>query len=327
MHDYSRPLVTIRPTRRSMLKYSSKSTPCSKLHHTRLCRTHGAPTRGPSRSPLEKTHISMLPRTYLHFLCIFVRRDWYCSGSTQSASTKTQIYQQTQEVVVWLYEPPFTLFNISATWDIVENDKDRRLTNLPLWSLKMFRHPWFLRVWVLQEVVHAHYITILFQLDDQSIGYRPWDEVLDLGVDYRGRYKDDDRNTDVEENAEVSMAMTVMDDWRGKVESNIFNSFPYDFLSSTRFCGTNDPKDRVFALLVLASDVDLNTFDIDYEMSWVDISVSLARHTVSQSNTLNILRWIEISRITPQVDRLPSMVPDLSSPALLTPSFPMTRPI
>ena len=41
MYDYSRPLVTVRPTRRSMLKYSSKSTPCCKLHHTRLCRTHG----------------------------------------------------------------------------------------------------------------------------------------------------------------------------------------------------------------------------------------------------------------------------------------------
>ena len=72
--------------------------------------------------------------------------------------------------------------------------------------------------------------------------------------------------------------------------------------------------------------MDLNTFDIDYEMSWRDISVGLARHTISQSNTLGILRWKGISKPTGQVDALPSWVPDLSSPPLLAPIYPYDWP-
>lgn len=97
-------------------------------------------------------------------------------------------------------------------------------------------------------------------------------------------------------------------------------------MSITRFCGASDPKDKVFALLALASDVDLNAFDIDYRMSWIDISVGLARHTILQSNTLDILSWIGLSRPTPQVDVLPSWVPDMSSTVLLAPIYPYDWP-
>ena len=79
--------TTANPKTRS--RCSSRSTLCSKLHHTRPCLTHGARTRGPSKSPLEMTLTSMSPRIYLHFFCIFVRRKRGCSGSTQFASTKT----------------------------------------------------------------------------------------------------------------------------------------------------------------------------------------------------------------------------------------------
>ena len=110
-----------------------------------------------------------------------------------------QIFQQAKIFFVWLYEPPFTLFN---------------------------------------DTLHH----LVLSLDDQRIGYRPWDEVLDLGVDYRGRYKDDDRNTDMEEKAKLSIAIiTVIDEGRGKVESYIFTLSLSDLMSSTRFYGTQDP--------------------------------------------------------------------------------------
>lgn len=72
----------------------------------------------------------------------------------------------------------------------------------------------------------------------------------------------------MEENAQLSIAMTVvMHYWRGKVGSTIFDLSLSDLLSSTKFCGARDPKDKVSALLALASDVDLDTFHIDYRMS------------------------------------------------------------
>lgn len=39
-----------------------------------------------------------------------------------------QIYQQATEVVVWLYESPFTASDESAAWNIVKHEKGRRLT-------------------------------------------------------------------------------------------------------------------------------------------------------------------------------------------------------
>ncbi|CAF9915090.1 hypothetical protein IMSHALPRED_002338 [Imshaugia aleurites] len=103
-----------------------------------------------------------------------------------------------------------------TTWNVVKIDKDRRLAKLALWPMEMFHHEWFMRLWVLQEVVYAQYITILFQLHDKRKSYRPWAEALEFG---------------------------------------------------TKFCGARDPKDKVSALLALASDVDLDTFHIDYRMS------------------------------------------------------------
>lgn len=146
-----------------------------------------------------------------------------------------QIYQQSKEVVVWLYQSAFTVFANGATWDIVTKDKDRRLTKLPLGSLGMFHHPWFMRVWVLQEVAFARDITVLFQRDDKRIVHTTWDEALDFGIGYLDRYKHDDRNTSVAEIVELSIAMMMaMDDWRGKVERDIFN------LTLRNFCRLQD---------------------------------------------------------------------------------------
>lgn len=76
----------------------------------------------------------------------------------------------------------------------------------------------------------------------------------------------------------------------------------------------------------LASDVDLSVFETDYGMSWRDISLRLTQHTISQSNTLDILHWKGIAEPTSQLDVLSSWVPDFSSPALLAPLNPYDWP-
>lgn len=52
-----------------------------------------------------------------------------------------QIYRQSKEVVVWLYQPNLSPLANTNTWNIFENDKDPKLVKLPLWSLRMFHHP------------------------------------------------------------------------------------------------------------------------------------------------------------------------------------------
>ena len=184
-----------------------------------------------------------------------------------------------------------------------------------------------MRVWVLQEVVYGRIISIIYQHDEKRTGCIPWDEARDLGGRYLDRYKHDRRNTPVEDDVELSMAMMVsMHDWRGKAESYTLNLTLSELMSTTRFCGASDSKDRIFALLSLASDVDLSVFGIDYRMSWRDISLHLTQYTISQSNTLDILHWKGIAEPTSQLDVLLSWVPDFSSPALLAPLNPYDWP-
>ena len=115
--------------------------------------------------------------------------------------------------------------------------------------------------------------------------------------------------------------MYNMNNWRGRVENNLFNLTLSELLSVTRFCGAKDSIDKVFALLAIAWDVDLSSFRIDDGMSWTDLSVRLTQHTASQSNALDILRLIGLPRPNPQGDSFPSWVPNLSSSALLAPIF------
>lgn len=91
----------------------------------------------------------------------------------------------------------------------------------------------------------------------------------------------------MEEDVEHSIAMMVsMDDWRGKAESRIFNLTLSELLSNTRFGGASDPKDKVFALLSLASDVDLKVSTMKCHGGiylWVshDIPFHKALHLIS----------------------------------------------
>lgn len=61
-----------------------------------------------------------------------------------------------------------------------------------------------------------------------------------LGVGYLDRYKHDHRNTPVDDDVELSMAMMVsMHDWRGKFESYTLNLTLSKLMSITRFCGAS----------------------------------------------------------------------------------------
>ena len=238
-----------------------------------------------------------------------------------------QIYQQAKKVTVWLYQPSSTTSAKISSWNVVKKGEDWQLIKLPPWSLRMFYHPWFMRVWILQEIVYARRITVIVQNGGESTRTRPWDEIIDLGIQYLYRDIHDNRNTPVEEHVELSMAMMVsMNGWRTKVESNVFSLTLSELMAVTKYCGAEEPKDKIFALLALASDVDISTFEIDYGHTWIDVCVRLTRHTISQSNTLDILRCIGLAGRTAVEIPLPSWVPDLSSPALLLPIHPYDWP-
>ena len=180
----------------------------------------------------------------------------------------------------------------------------------------MFQHPWFLRVWILQEIAYARGIAI--KTGGQTVD---WEDAQDWATKYLSRASDD-RNTFVEEEAGLNIVMmSVMDEWRGQVQANLFGLRFTELLDRSQYCGSTEPKDKVFALLSLASDVDGN-FEIDYTWSEAEVCGCLTRYLIRHNNTLDILRCIGTRSRSSDSDTLPSWVPNLFGISQVSPLLP-----
>ena len=202
--------------------------------------------------------------------------------------------------------PPKGLWSKATDGQWVKTGEgERHILELPQYALQMFQRPWFTRIWILQEIVYARRITILFGKREIE-----WDEALDWARSHQCRELDS-RNTSVEEPVKFAMAMTtMMDDWRSRVQNGILNLPLSACAHESQFCESTDPKDKIFALLSIARDVSEH-FDVDYTWSEAEICRRLTKHTIAQSNRLDILRCIDTRRTLWDMDATPSWVPNL----------------
>jgi len=219
-----------------------------------------------------------------------------------------QIYQQASKVIVWLHTLAPITPRTQGSWTVARKsneqyylssprvDDQHGLVELPLFGLQMFRHPWFMRIWMLQEIVYAQVINLMRSSGDDRDGgllSLSWEEVVEWVEEYFDRELSDPRNTVVEEELELSMAMMlVMHQWRGRSRNRAPIKPLSELFSRTKLSGASEPKDKVFALLALASDVNIDTFQPDYTLPWKGLCVKLTLHTTKQSNTLDIFRSI-----------------------------------
>ena len=244
-----------------------------------------------------------------------------------------QIYRGANQVVVWIPNPDEPLSSEDEKWTFVNAPgiedyrlgesggwtriprevEDYPVIEYPMSQLRVFQHPWFMRVWILQEVAYAR--DVVFKTGKQTIY---WDEV----EDWVGKYLDrvsDPRNTKVDDDTKVSMGMvSIMSDFRHSIDRDSSKVPLSNLLYQTQYCGATDPKDKIFALLSLTFDVK-SDFEISYEWPWPEISKRLTRHTIQESHTLDLLRCVGTRTTTLEGDVLPSWVPDLSGPITTPP--------
>lgn len=255
---------------------------------------------------------------------ICINQEDYKERSRQ-VSLMSQIYQKAKQVIVWLYSTEPTPPGDDEPWVMVQKPgpedyhlnednvwirrprarEDYKVVELPRHVLTMFQHPWFLRIWIIQEIAYARDIVIK---TGEQTAY--WEDAQDWVSKYLGRASDD-RNTFVKEDVELNIVMlSVMDEWRNQVRLNLFNLPFSELLDRSQYCDSTEPKDKVFALFSLASDVGKN-FEIDYSWSEAEICRCLTRHSIVQNNRLDILRCIGTRSRSSDSDTLPSWVPNL----------------
>lgn len=103
----------------------------------------------------------------------------------------SRIYHNARRVVAWLAQdevsPMAEDMNHHGTWTIVKkssvmsNNADERerwnripieprdypVVEYPMSALRIFRHPWFMRIWILQEIAYAR--NIVFRIGKKSV--------------------------------------------------------------------------------------------------------------------------------------------------------------
>ncbi|KAL8792517.1 MAG: hypothetical protein Q9195_004887 [Heterodermia aff. obscurata] len=245
-----------------------------------------------------------------------------------------QIYRGARQVVAWIHNPDEPLssedeekwtfvkapgmedyhLNKSGEWTRTPREiENYPVVEYPMSQLRLFQHPWFMRVWILQEVAYARHIVL--KTGKQTLY---WDEVQECVGNYHSRVSHP-RNTRVDEPTGLSMAMvSIMSDFRHSIDMKSLTVPLSNILYQTQYCGATDPKDKIFALLSLANDVK-SDFEISYEWSWSEISKRLTRHMIQESRTLDLLRCVGTRTTTLEGIVLPSWVPDLSGQITASP--------
>lgn len=232
------------------------------------------------------------------------------------------IYERASQVIIWLGTDPkadkggfdmlkrFNLaieMNSTYQYNLERNMEDGLLPPpmSPLWTalVKLFRREWFFRVWVIQEAVSAKEVFVV--CGDLSVS---WQHIVQVSRACRetallGGYN-------MESPVRGTHSAAVIDLLRkGNEEANLMK-----LLILTRCYGASDPRDKVFALLGIASDRDsFDQADYAHTMEAKQVFYSVAERSIRQKNPFPCLSSAGLSSTRRQL-QLPSWVPDWTNP-------------
>ena len=188
---------------------------------------------------------------------------------------------------------------------------------------RLFRRPWYKRMWVLQEVSASTNVTVF--CGSRSL---PW-ALFSFAASYAfyrgGRYPGPSPLKNCGYQAVCQLNFFTYNRSCSD-ESRRQSTGILRLLTHFRHCEATDPRDKVYALLGLASDIPSDAeFGPDYASSVAQVYQDLVRFVVTKDRNLDILRACQ----TPRPEhKLPSWVPDWSVavPLQVLQSFSSTYP-
>jgi hypothetical protein len=168
-----------------------------------------------------------------------------------------------------------------------------------------FERPWFSRVWVVQEVALASRVLVYCG------GWRVvWDdafEALRICIQERPGFLEDRNPKPGRRDRAASYALGIL----RQTYSNPYVHHRYDLLQLLELCSyaeSTEPRDKLFALLSLASDAGDPMLDPDYVSPLEDVMLRYAQVFVERGNTMNLLYRAGTSKNS--IPGCPSWIPD-----------------
>lgn len=275
------------------------------------------------RSRLIRIWPGVMKALWIDYLCIN-QND--AAEKTKQVQLMREIYQKSSNVMAYLGDEPdaskanWLLIKLeSLASELTYEELTKRCLleyDTPSWHalVRMLSHPYFTRIWVVQELATAPKIYLTY-----GRGLIEWD-LLEWAFEAFARPDMSMLLTRAVVEMKWNLALNlehgvILSALRAVYQQKTPFSLQESLILCSRFCAT-DPRDKIFALLGLVSDDgDINKL-VDYDKSTEDVYTDTARYLLAQ-NTLP-LRTLNLAGIgSPRsLSNLPSWTPDLSAPPL-----------
>lgn len=192
---------------------------------------------------------------------------------------------------------PGDLPRVPASW------KHRSIPDLDaaIWASveALFRLPWFRRVWIIQEIVGAPHVKIVcgkWIIDWNDLHLAT--EIIDREVQISGG-----DSSPLKSSWEPFLALAAQREW----EARHYRWTLMMLLENFRYAESTLSRDRLFALLGLASDGNEAEFEPDYDSPLEEVVLKFARVFVRQGRGMQMLYRAGLGH---RSERFPSWIPD-----------------
>ena len=219
-----------------------------------------------------------------------------------------RVFSDAASVIVWLGDLPS---NVTPTLDMILGFNTG--TQKPILKYKkealeglanIFRRPWWRRMWIVQEVVAARELVIML-----GPTIFPWKFMRNLcqAIQLDEFRKDD--HAPILRSCRYQK-FTALDNFRQTADMPLVS-----LLRCTRDYQASDPRDKLYALLGLASDIGPEDFFPDYSKPAQRVWEDLVKFMVTRRHSLDIICSAQFFAPAPGIPGLQSWLPSWQTPS------------
>lgn len=288
-----------------------------------------------------------VPRVWVDALCI---NQINMNERSIQVSQMAEVYQGASKVFVWLGESNEMtrrafeeLYKMTQHigWDnIIPAEYFDTDGVHPEWTAmcELLYRPWFRRVWIIQEILHARHA--LFVCGEDFLEADTFLTIINSMIkaaelpkimSFHARKLELANGTKTTAIQQLKFMVQARNRFVGPLASLDFRGNLLDYLSQTRWAEATNPRDKIYGILSLAKDasnlgwyekkkrfgrarrhqIDYQSwvpFKVDYTVSPVQVFINVTRAIMCKTRSIEVLKFVENG--TASSTKLPSWVPN-----------------